>query len=316
MIKARSVCTVGAALALAVALWPSGVTGGGVQAPSGGAEVRLTLTITDRHGRYVSALGRERVTVLEENVPVEVTSFEQSDRPASIGVVVDMSRDGRPRLLASAKTALSNFVRNSEKDHRYFVMGFDADAYLAADWAGSPAEVAAGFDRLAGVKPSKKTALYDAVRAALTKVRGGPHTKRAVILISDGRSDGSRLKREELFEAVRRSDALLYAVSFDPREGKLTDLTDHTLLNKLCSMSGGFASSAETEADFQTFFERVSVELDHQYAVGFVPGGGPAGWRRLSFKAKTLELKKSPSSKDVEKLQLHVRGREGYYHGR
>ena len=282
------------------------------------APVKLTVTIVDKRGRYVTSLSKDQITLLGEKGPLEITSFEQSDQPMSIGVVFDMSRENYAGLLASAKVALSHFVRASEQDHRYFIVGFDRNPYLAADWVRTPAEVAAGFDRLAGVKPSKKATLYDAIQAALARVGGGPHPKRAIILISDGRDDGSKLKKGELFEAVRQSDALIYAVSAKRGDAIFTDPSDYLTLDKLCSMSGGYASSASTEAEFYTFFERLSVELKNQYSVSFIPAntGGEGGWRRLSFKAKPLELRRTPSSNVVERIQLSVRGREGYYNKR
>jgi Ca-activated chloride channel family protein len=290
-----------------------------VSAPAtNNAPVRLTVTIVDKRGRYVTALSRDQITLLDEKGPLEITSFEQSDQPMSIGLVFDMSREYYAGLLASAKAALANFIKASEQDHLYFIVGFDRDPYLAVDWVRTTAEVAAGFDRLAGVRPSKKAALYDAIHAALVKVGGGPHPKRAIILISDGRNDGSKLKKEELFEAVRKSDALIYAVSAKRGDATSVGPSDYATLDKLCSMSGGFASSAATEAEFYEFFERLSVELKHQYSVSFIPADTGRGgeWRRLSFKAKALELKRTPSSKDVERIQLSVRGREGYYNQR
>lgn len=306
-------------LALAAAPSPNGFTRSA--APAQASPVKLTLTITDKHGRYVAALTRDRITVLEDGTARELASFEQRAEPASVGLVFDMSARDRPRLLASAKVALSNFVRAGGNAHRYFIIGFDRDVYLAADWLGSADELAAGFDRLAAVRPSSgKAALYDAVGAALLKAGEGPHPKRAIILISDGRNDGSKLKREELFEAARRSDALIYALAVKPPgDGlNLPDPSDHATLGQLCSTSGGFASSVHSGAEFLEFFERLSLELQYQYSVSFVPGdAGPGGaWRRLSFRAKPLELKKTPSSKDSERVQLTVRGREGYYHQR
>ena len=286
--------------------------------------VRLTLTVTDKPGRYVESLGKERFTLLEEKVPQEIDSFEASDEPTDIGVVFDLSRaDLGPHLLESAKAALSNFVRAAGTDHRYFIIGFDGEPRLAADWLRSPEEAAAGFDKLARVRPQKKSALYDAVRAALSKLETGSRPKRALILISDGRNDGSKLKRDELFEALRKSDALVYAVgvkalgpdAYNPLALDQLNRSDPLTLNKLCSMTGGFASFVQFRAEFDNFFERLAVELKHQYTVGFTPAAaGPEGWRRLSFKVAPLKVRGLSGAKGGETVQLFVRGREGYYY--
>lgn len=307
---------VAAALLLAAACVPA-LPQAGAPRPAAAARVTLTLTVTDQHGRYVTNVGKEALTVLDEKAAAELASFEPETRPSGVGVVFDLTADNRAALLASARAAVSDFVASGGEDDRYFVIGFDKEAYLAADWVKTPAEAAAGFDRLAGVKPSNKPALHDALAAALAKVGGGPHQRRALILISDGRNDGSKLKREELFEALRRSDALVYAVAVMPPHDSPFGSPDAALLQKLCAMSGGFFMSARTAVEFRTFFERLSVELKNQYVVSFAPAdAGPAGgWRRLSFKVKPLELKKPPSD-EVVRLRLSARGREGYYHRR
>ena len=312
-----STLLVGAVLALAVTPSPAGFPQG--TAPARSAPVKLTLTITDKRGRYVTSLAKEQISVLEDGAAREIASFEQSAEPMSIGVVFDMSRGDREVLLKYAGVALPKFVAAGGGRHRYFIVGFDREPYLAADWFGSVGEAAAGLGRLAAAKPSSRgAALYDAVGAALLKAGAGPHPRRAIILISDGRNDGSKLRRDALLEAVRKSDALVYAVAVRPLGPNPPDASDPVTLNRLCSMSGGFVSSTPLGVHFIEFFERLSVELQNQYAVGFVPGdAGPDGaWRRLSFKAKPLELKKTPSSKDAEKIQLTVRGREGYYFNR
>lgn len=282
--------------------------------------VRVEITVTDaRQPRmYVTGMSKDQITVLDENVPQEITFFGQSDQPMSIGLVFDtsrahyISRDDYANLLASTKEAFLNFIRASEKDNQYFILGFDGDAHLAADWVKSPEQVADGFDKLATIKPAKKTALYDAVHAALLKINSGANQKRVIILVTDGRDNGSKLKWDELSEAVRRSNSLVYAISVMSPDFRASY---REALDKLCSVSGGIALYPRTGDDFFEDFERLSVELKNQYTISFIPRGVSCNseWRRLSFKGKTIDFKGMPAARDRGKISLAVRGREGYY---
>ena len=284
--------------------------------------VRVEITVTDarQSRRYVTALSKDQITVLDEKVPQEITFFGQSDQPMSIGLVFDtsrahyISRDNYAKLLASTKEAFLNFIRASEKDNQHFILGFDGDVHLAADWVKSSGQVADGFDKLAAIKPAKKTAFYDAVHAALLKINSGVNQKRVIILVSDGRDHGSKLKWDGLLDAVRRSNALVYAISVvSPDSGP----SSRGALDKLCSVSGGIASYPRTGDEFYEDFERLSVELKHQYTISFIPRGVSCNgvWRRLSYKGKTIDFKGLPSVSDRGDLPLAVRGREGYYCG-
>ncbi|HYP52825.1 MAG TPA: VWA domain-containing protein, partial [Pyrinomonadaceae bacterium] len=299
----------GLLLVLAATSTPPGLS---QSAAAPGAQVRLTLTVTDEHGRDVSALSKEHVTVFEEKTPAEVTLFEQSNPPASVVIVFDLSRN-QTKLLAAARKAFFNLAARGSAGSEYFILGFDQETHLASDWARTPEQLAAGLDRLAAAKPSNKHALYDALSAALRKAESGAHTKRVVVLLSDGRDHGSRASKDEVLEQLKRSEATLYAVNPRAGESLLPGAAESLTLNKLCSVSGGFASYASTGVEFYEFFERLAVELMNQYTVAFAPrDAARAGWLRLDFKAKTLELRKPPSNK-LEKIRLFVRAREGYY---
>lgn len=285
--------------------------------------VRVEVTVTDarRPGLYVSGLSREQITVLDENAPSEIVSLVRSERPQSVVVLFDVSRahhitKGRyAELLANTKKALLSFVRMSGKGGRYFVAGFDAEVHPVTDWVGTAEEVAGGFERLAALKPSKGTATYDALGAALENVGGGAaDAKRVIILVTAGRDDGSNLKYEELLEKLRRSDALLYSLGAPTQDLSSPDIAHRETLRRLCAVGGGAAINPATRAEFYEAFERLSVELKFQYTLSFIPGaGGGGGWRRLSFAARPLDFKGMPAAGKVGLMPLAVRGREGYY---
>lgn len=305
-------------LLLALPCPPSGIAQDAASSSAKPAPVELTVTVTDKLGRYVSGLSKDQITVLDEKMPQEITFFKQLNLPMNIGLVFDMSRGNYAGLLASTRKAFLDFIGTGEKANEYFIMGFDRDAYLAVDWTQTREGVATGIDKLASVKPSKKAALYDALYAAIRKVSSGAHAKRVIILISEGKDNGSKLGREELFDVVRQSSVLMYAISAKTGSVGLFGSPDNSTLNSLCSISGGLASYPRNEVEFYTFFERLLVELKNQYSLSFIPGESAPGskWHQLSFKAKTLEAKKTPSSKGVEKIPLFVRSREGYYRSR
>lgn len=50
-------------------------------------QVRLTITITDKSGRYVGTLRKDQVTLFDEKAPQELTLFQEGTSvPASIGL--------------------------------------------------------------------------------------------------------------------------------------------------------------------------------------------------------------------------------------
>jgi VWFA-related protein len=62
------------------------------------------------------------------------------------------------------------------------------------------------------------TALYDAVADALPVAASGRHQKKAILVISDGNDNASRISVRELRQAIRESEVLVYALGVDGTE--------------------------------------------------------------------------------------------------
>jgi VWFA-related protein len=278
------------------------------------APVRLMLTIKDKTGGYVTGLSKDHLSVTDEKLPVEITHFEQSREPVSIGFVFDLSKPRSLNLLAEARAQFIRLIEVSNKANEYFIVGFNESVHLTADLTRDLSSIVVGLDKLATVGSSKKTALYDALRLSIEKLGHATGQRRVIILLSDGEDDGSKLKREELLDIVKQSDVLLYTISAaDPKRGSI-DASDAASLNKMSSITGGLAMYPSNSDEFRVAFEMLAEELSSQYSLAFLPANSAkvGEWHRLSFKTKPLEIK-SPPANAVKKIPLSVRAREGYY---
>jgi Ca-activated chloride channel family protein len=282
----------------------------GPASPATTRQTQVIVTVTDTSGRYMGGLHKGQVTMLDNGVPQEVLTIEESTFPVSIGLLFNVSRGRYRDSLALTRKTILSFFDAPQKTNEYFIMGFDKDSFLATDWTRKPEELISGFDKLASAKPSKSATRYDALEIGLKKMRDARYFKRALIMVSDIDETGSKLKLEQLLEALRRSDVLVYSISVDT--SILPQTSEHPVLDRICTVSGGFAKSAKSTAQFLDLMEIISLELKHQYLISFRPRGAEGDWHRLSFEVKPLMLHPL-SSKKTEKVPLLVRSREGYY---
>src|SRR5262249_23114837 len=56
------------------------------------------------------------------------------------------------------------------------------------------------------------TALYDAMVQGLVKIKSGRHSKRAILVITDGQDTASSTKLEEVLQWIRQSELLVYPI--------------------------------------------------------------------------------------------------------
>jgi len=272
-------------------------------------QTQVIVTITDPSGRYMGGLRKDQMTMLDNGVPQEVLTMEESTFPVSIGLLFNVSR-GRYRdsLALTRKTILSDF-EVPQKTNEYFIMGFDENGVWTTDWTREPSKLISGFDKLESTKPSKDLPIYDALEVGIRKMGDAKYTKRALIMITDLNDPGSMSKQDHALETLRRSAVLVYVIVVDTSQ--LPRFSDRPALDRIYSVSGGFAKSAKSTAEFLDLMEIISLELRHQYSISFIPRSAEGDWHRLSFEVKPLTVQ-TPSSKRNEKVPLFVRSREGF----
>lgn len=266
--------------------------------------VSLTLTVTDVYGRYVSGLKKEAFTIIDDDEEQEITYFSDADAPVSIGIVFDVSGSMTSEKIAKARSALEKFINSSHPNDEYFLIAFSSRAHLLLDRSRDGEAV---LRKLTLVSPKQNTALYDACYLGIERVTRGAHQKKALLIISDGQDNSSRYNFGEVRRLVKESDVVTYAVGImDGRDASsVVGLQGQAFLNELTSVTGGRTFYPSSNAEMDEIFERIALELRHQYSIGYTPTDfKPDGkWRRVKVKVKP------PRGLP----RLTVRSREGYY---
>jgi Ca-activated chloride channel homolog len=262
--------------------------------------VVLYATVRSRDG-FVADLTRSDFTVLEEGKPQEILEFTREDVPVAIGLLVDNSgsmMNKRAEVVAAAKS----FVRATKPQDDIFVLHFNEHLTY-----GLPADVPFTGDRalldqaLDRVGVDGQTALYSAIVEGLAHLNESKLTKKALIVISDGRDNASRLRLDDVVRRADLSGASFYAIGIYDRDDR--DADPRTLRN-LANRTGGEAFFPERLDEVRALCERIALTLRNQYALSYSPpswDSGPA-YRRLEVTVK-----------DPKRRNLTVRTRTGYY---
>jgi len=266
--------------------------------------VTLTLTVTDIYGRYVSGLTKNAFTVLDNGEEQEITYFSDTDAPVSLGILFDVSDSMSGTKIAKARKALEKFINTSHPSDEYFLIAFNNRAQLLLDRTRDGEAV---LQKLTLVNPKNNTALYDACYLGIEKVTRGAHQKKAMLIISDGQDNASRYNFGEVRRLLKESDVVVYAVGImDGRDsGSQEGMQGQAFLDELTSVTGGKAFYPSTDVEMDEIFERIALELRHQYSIGYTPKDfKPDGkWHKVKVKVKP------PRGLP----RLTVRNREGYY---
>jgi VWFA-related protein len=236
-------------------------------------EVNLIFTLTDRHGHYIPNLKLSDFALLDDQkAPERVNSFRQQiNLPLRVGIVIDASTSIRSRFQFEQQSATEFLLETlkSNKD-RAFVMGFDVTPTVEQDWTDNIDALETGINRL---RPGGGTAMFDAVYTAcrdklLDASRGQEPVRKAMILISDGDDNQSRVHADEAIKMCQRAETIIYAIStnWTPSRGK-----GDKILSDMAEATGGEVFFPPSVEEMSTSFKSIEEELRSQYALNYTP---------------------------------------------
>lgn len=236
-------------------------------------EVNLIFTVTDKHGRYIPNLKLSDFALLDDGrAPERVTSFRQQiNLPLRVGLVIDASTSIRTRFQFEQQSAIEFLLDILKaRSDRAFVMGFDVTPNLTQDWTNNIDKLETGVKRL---RPGGGTALFDSVYTAchdklLDVSRGQYPVRKAMVLISDGDDNQSRVRPDEAIKECQRAETIIYAIStnWTPTRG-----AGDKVLTEMAEATGGQVFFPPSVEEMTNSFKGIEQELRSQYALTYVP---------------------------------------------
>ncbi|HEY4900736.1 MAG TPA: VWA domain-containing protein [Terriglobales bacterium] len=266
-------------------------------------EVNVVFTVTDKRGKFVNDLKKDDFRVLDDGKPpIAIRSFRsETNLPLRVGLLVDASNSIRDRFKFEQEAAiefLNQIVR--PKYDQAFVLGFDTTPEVTQEFTDSTEALSKGVRML---RPGGGTAMYDAIYYAcrdeiMAKDKGNLATRRAIILLSDGDDNQSRVSREEAVEMAQKAEVIIYTISTNTSGQKLKG---DKVLEHFAEETGGRAFFPFKIQDVSDAFSQIQDELRSQYAISYKPADlQPNGkYHAIQILADNKKYK--------------VRARKGYY---
>lgn len=289
--------------------------------------VQLFFNVKDKHGALIPNMPKEEFEIFEDGKPQTIKYFKaESDLPLTLGILIDSS-GSQMRVLDMEKEVGASFLENiiRSKDEA-FVISFDTDITLLQDFTNSVSRLRHALNEAkintGGVSCSggpigpqgpipcsstgpRGTALYDAVYLASHDEFGHEVGRKAMVLLTDGQDEGSRLKIKDAIEAAQKADAICYVLLIADRGfygfGGMGYSGDSEM-KKLTQETGGRVIDVGNKPDkLRKAFDDISAELRSQYNIGYTPTNSnrDGAFRKVEVKSKQGDYK--------------IQARSGYY---
>ena len=234
-------------------------------------EVNLIFTVTDRKGRFIKDLRRENFGLLDDGrPPTAVLDFrQQTNLPLRVGIMLDTSSSIRQRFQFEQDSAIEFLLQVLHLNDRAFVEGFDIQTDVEQGFTNNIDLLNQGIRKL---RPGGGTALFDALyktcKDQMLTLQENTAVRRALILVSDGDDNYSRVEESDAIKMCQRAQTIVYAISTNvsPSKDKGDDI-----LKQIAEATGGQPFYPIRIEDVATGFHNIEEELRSQYLLVYRP---------------------------------------------
>jgi VWFA-related protein len=321
--------------------------------------VNVFATVRDAKGQIVRDLNKEDFVLDEDGHAQTIQYFtRETDLPLTIGLLVDTSGSTR-RVLPDERNASYKFLEQVLREDKdlAFLIHFDFEVELLQDLTASRQKLEKALDMLetgqgrqqnrgqnGGGYPSGGgypgggypngggypggqrrggggTCMYDSVLLASDDVIKKQSGRKALILLTDGVDNGSKVSLFTAVEAAQKADTLVYSILFEDPEGnyspspmgmgrrrgmgmpmpRANQPDGKKVLQQISRETGGRFFEVSKKMPIDKVFAAIEEDLRNQYSLGYSPerSDSSGSYHRIHLTTK------QPG--------LVVQAREGYY---
>jgi VWFA-related protein len=310
--------------------------------------VNVLATVRNKQGQIVNNLTKDDFLLTEDGRPQTIRYFSrETDLPLTLGLLVDTSGSVR-QVIGQERGASHVFLEDvlrPDKDQA-FILHFDREVELLQDLTNSREKLLHAVDELEIGQPGGGssgggyprggqypgggrrggTLLYDAIYLASNELMSKQKGRKAVVVLSDGKDNGSKESIYQAIESAQRADTLVYSILFAdeeaypmvspglggygrrrgglggpmPRYPQSSGPDGKKVLQQLSKETGGSFFAASKKESIDKIYAHIQEELRNQYSLGYTSDqASGSGYRKIALTVK-------------EKGSV-VQTRDGYY---
>ena len=257
--------------------------------------VAVSASVRTKQGRPITDLTVKDFTLIDSGKERPILDFKTGESDISLAMLVDFS--GSMGLSAKRQAARDNafhilsWLRAGKDEAGLYV--FDNSLRELQPLAPAPGNILAQLESVR--TPYGATSLFDAIAETSRLLSSRAGTRRAVVALTDGADNASKLTAEQVSAIAGSIDVPVYVVvvvsPFD-RSG-LTTVDDPRLIDQalqgplanLARWTGGEIYLGIGPTQSSQAARQIVTELRTQYLIAFEPDGRP-GWHPIELRTR------------------------------
>jgi Ca-activated chloride channel homolog len=269
--------------------------------------VLIPVHATSSIGASITDLVAPNFQVFEDGVRQKIAYFVKQDAPLSVGLLFDSSGSMMNKIHKSAQAAAA-FFKTANASDEFFLVEFGERPKLQMPFTSDSDQI---YRKIIHFRPFGRTSLIDAIHLALVQMKNARNPRKAIVILSDGGDNHSRLTRGEIKGALVESNVQMYAMGIFDGAGvakpKHTQEEENgpSLLDEFAFETGGYVYPVSNLENLESISTTLGNALRNEYLLGYFPSNPSRDGKYRTVKVSVVAPPDIPAP--------HVSYRRGYY---
>ena len=266
--------------------------------------IAVNARVTYKHDHEVPGLTADDFSLFEDGKRQQISFFETEKAPIAISILVDSSSSmSAGDKFGNTQRILQELLSGSRPNDDVSILQFTD--HVVGFRQITPEERALNIP-VRIKSESGGTVIYDALASAICHFRTSQNSRQAIVVITDGADQRSRLKLEQLIRLVQSTRAQLFIIGFydEPTYVNYTNFdktvtlvtgqqVDNPLIvfDRLAKESGTKAFFPTTEKGLERAVGKILNTLRAQYTLAYYAEGSAKTLRRVQVKLNRGDFK-------------------------
>jgi VWFA-related protein len=179
--------------------------------------VNVPVIVSDREGRRIPNLKKENFMLYQGGVRQNITTFATEEEPISVALLIDTSGSTQV-VLNKIKNAAKDFVDQLNPNDQCLIATFDSKLNILIAFNSDRDALKKSLDKIQTAE-KEGTVLLSAIdqiaQISFKRVEG----RKAIVILSDGKDNGSTISRRDLLSTLEESDVSIYPIYYQSGMG-------------------------------------------------------------------------------------------------
>lgn len=225
-------------------------------------KIKVFVTVSERDGKGISSVDERNFQIYEDGYMVNYVRLKdispESD-PLYLVIAIDSSKSISPQFFEKIKLEAKNMLSLLSKSDRVCLLKFNDEVELKAGFGSTSTELLSAIKNLQ--RHGSNTKLYDAIYDAVELVSASKSQRKAVLVWTDGKDEGSSLSADDVINFARELSIPVYFITSASKSTKE--------IARIAKRTGGLCKVADKK-NFTDIYSAIISRMKSVYEITYI----------------------------------------------